>query len=547
MRTAIYARFSTDKQSADSTGDQVARCREFAERRGWTVVDELAFEDAGISGASRHNRPKLLELVARIDEWDVLVCFDFTRLARDSEDLGWIRNRLRVHKRTAYAVDTGLEIFNVGAKVLGVLGEEYLSKLRADTHRGLRGRVERGFSGGGLPFGYRSVPVYTSGRTDSRGAPEPDGYRWEIDPARAAVVRRIFDLYLGGAGFGAIARKLNREGVASPRPRASKGSGWCPDAIRSITMNPTYRGEAVWNRSEWIKDHETGKRMRHDRPASEWLARAVPAIVDATTWERAQTAREARTKRVRFDAGAKLAGTARGLTRAHGRHLLSGFLACGACGGSFHALYRTCWGCGWRDKRGPTVCANGVRVPMAELDDLVLGAFVEQVLGDAVVDAIVERAVAVVRGRLAGRGGAADLADVDARIAKLVRVAETAGDVDELGTRLAALRAERDALRARLGAGAPALDERRLRARARARVADLRGGLSASPEGARRVLYALLGEGKLRVSPDAERGYRVEGTALLDLDTTAPGSANGTGRREWSVAGAGFEPATFGL
>jgi DNA invertase Pin-like site-specific DNA recombinase len=34
MRAAIYARMSTDKQSADSPADQIARCREFAERRG---------------------------------------------------------------------------------------------------------------------------------------------------------------------------------------------------------------------------------------------------------------------------------------------------------------------------------------------------------------------------------------------------------------------------------------------------------------------------------------------------------------------------------
>jgi hypothetical protein len=34
--------------------------------------------------------------MARIAEWDVLVCFDSSRLARNGEDLGWIRNRLRI-------------------------------------------------------------------------------------------------------------------------------------------------------------------------------------------------------------------------------------------------------------------------------------------------------------------------------------------------------------------------------------------------------------------------------------------------------------------
>ena len=68
-RAAIYARMSTDKQSADSPADQIARCREYAEREGLEVV--LIEQDAGVSGASRHNRPRLLSLFAEIDAWDV--------------------------------------------------------------------------------------------------------------------------------------------------------------------------------------------------------------------------------------------------------------------------------------------------------------------------------------------------------------------------------------------------------------------------------------------------------------------------------------------
>ena len=59
---------------------------------------------------------------------------------------------------------------------------------------------------------------------------------------------------------------LDGEGTPSPR-----GRGWAPSVIRSMILNPIYRGERVRNRSEWIKDHETGKRKRHMRPESEWL------------------------------------------------------------------------------------------------------------------------------------------------------------------------------------------------------------------------------------------------------------------------------------
>ena len=126
MRAAIYARMSMDKQSGDSPGDQIARCRDFAKRKGWDVAEELIAVDAGVSGASRHNRPSLLDLISRIPEWGVLLCWDFSRLARDGEDQGWIRNRLRVAKKSAVEVSTGLNLFNVGSKVMGVFAEEYL-------------------------------------------------------------------------------------------------------------------------------------------------------------------------------------------------------------------------------------------------------------------------------------------------------------------------------------------------------------------------------------------------------------------------------------
>jgi hypothetical protein len=56
LKAAIYARMSTDKQSADSPADQIARCREFAAPRDWNVIDELVMVDAARSSASSKRR-----------------------------------------------------------------------------------------------------------------------------------------------------------------------------------------------------------------------------------------------------------------------------------------------------------------------------------------------------------------------------------------------------------------------------------------------------------------------------------------------------------
>ncbi len=49
-RVAIYARYSSDNQRDTSIEDQIAVCRRYADRQGWTVVDWYA--DRAISGAS---------------------------------------------------------------------------------------------------------------------------------------------------------------------------------------------------------------------------------------------------------------------------------------------------------------------------------------------------------------------------------------------------------------------------------------------------------------------------------------------------------------
>lgn len=60
-RVALYARFSTDQQSAASIEDQLRLCREYAERQGWTVVE--SYSDRAISGASLL-RPGIQALMA---------------------------------------------------------------------------------------------------------------------------------------------------------------------------------------------------------------------------------------------------------------------------------------------------------------------------------------------------------------------------------------------------------------------------------------------------------------------------------------------------
>jgi site-specific DNA recombinase len=76
LRCAIYARYSSDQQSPLSLGDQIRKCREYAQQQGWIVLDGYVYTDAEISGAGS-DRPALQELLGCIEmrprSFDVLL------------------------------------------------------------------------------------------------------------------------------------------------------------------------------------------------------------------------------------------------------------------------------------------------------------------------------------------------------------------------------------------------------------------------------------------------------------------------------------------
>jgi len=282
------------------------------------------------------------------------------------------------------------------------------------------------------PYGYRTEEL-PSGKRDAHGRSIPAGYRIVIHGDEAGVVRRIFELYLSDDGFRTIAHRLNRERVPSPRAK-----GWSSSAVRVILTNPLYKGEQVWNRSEWIKDHERGKRRRFERPESDWIRQEAPelAIVDPAIWEAVRAAMERKRRGYEWRPHGGLVTTHRGAGHpGPARHVLSGLLECGVCHGGFHAVNRAgCYACGWRRDRGPEVCSNALRLARVELEARVLGACRERILTPEGLLYAVDRAVAIVRERRRGLDPGvvkARLEEIEREAENLARFAAKTGRVDE--------------------------------------------------------------------------------------------------------------------
>ena len=121
------------------------------------------------------------------------------------------------------------EISELHVGLKGTMNALFLKDLAAKTHRGLRGRVEAGKSGGGLCYGYDVVKSF-----DGSGDPVRGGRT--VNETEAEIVRRVFREFADGASPRAIARRLN--GGRRPRPFGQALDGYHHPGPREARHGP---------------------------------------------------------------------------------------------------------------------------------------------------------------------------------------------------------------------------------------------------------------------------------------------------------------------
>ena len=386
-RCAVYARVSTDKQSALSPADQIRKCREFADNHGLAVMPEHVYTDQGVSGVGS-DRPAFQNLrsaaLSSAKPFDIILVDDTSRLSRSLSGAVGIVEELQYRGLRVIFVSQGIdsdsEQSDVQLTVHGLVDSLYVKELAKKTHRGLEGRVLRGLHTGGRCYGYTAVP-----------AGDGESKQLIIHEPEARVICRIFEMSARGVSIRKITRILNAERVPSPRSRSDRRNAWCPTAIREMLKRPLYRGELIWNRSKFIKVPGTNKRRSKPRPPSEWkkLERPELAIVSVDLWESVQR------RLLNFD-GRHRNGKAAGLfpRSLTSPYLFSGLLKCGRCGSNLaistgggthrHPKY-VCTG---YYNRG--VCDNALYIRRDNLEERLLGNLQRDLLQPKAVEFAIE-------------------------------------------------------------------------------------------------------------------------------------------------------------
>jgi site-specific DNA recombinase len=307
----------------------------------------------------------------------------------------------------------------------------------------------------------------------------------------------------------------------------------------------------VWNRQRFLKDPDTGKRVARTNPLSEWITKDVPAlrIIDDEVWQAVQ-ARYASVQR-KWKAGQE--GRRFNQFR-RPKYLFSGLTKCGECGAGFIVYSREQLGCfGTRD-RG--TCTNKLTISRHEVEERVLSALQDKLMRkDFFEEFCREFAREMNRLRMEQRAGLSgakrELERVKREIQKVVEAIVDGVKGSELKDRMADLQNRKDALLKQLEVAdePPPLLHPTMADLYRSKVDELaeaqRERLEA-PEMLRGLIDSIVltpEKGQLRIEL---RGNLAAMLTAAQKTKRSPETGDLLVPVQL-VAGAGFEPATFGL
>ena len=334
MKAWLYYRLSRDEDAElNSLTNQKNILVEYAKANGHEIVGE-SFDD-NVSGM-HFNREGINKIYEQVEQGTIeaIIVKDMSRLGRHKTQTALFIDYLREHDVRVLSVTENLDTSNedddliIGFK--GLFNDMYARDISKKVRAGMVQKQKKGF-----------VMIPPLGYFKDKNTNQVI-----VVEEHAQIVRRIFDMYLEGYGFSAIAHIFNEEGIKSPayyqkqllgkslgynKPRIGLKYLWDNTGVKRILQNEFYIGTLTCHKTYNNKITH----IRKDVPKDEQYVHEnfVTPIISKEKFELVQKMIEQKKKgNVRASSGQPC-------------HRYSGLLECGDCGSTFVAIKRK-----WRDK-----------------------------------------------------------------------------------------------------------------------------------------------------------------------------------------------------
>ena len=331
--TILYCRLSNE-DALDGESNSIQNQKEFLTRyaaeHGYTNLKILV--DDGYTGTN-FDRPGVQEGFALVKQ-GLVGCWlvkDLSRFGRDYLTVGQYTDIIFPSYDVRFiAVNDGVDSERGDSDGFAAIRNLFNEWYPRDTSKKVRVVFrQKGTSGkhlGKPPYGYRTDPA--------------DKDHWIIDEDAAPVVKRIFDLAIGGKGPEQIARILEQDKVLTTKALYAKQSEnhpdpkkrkkmperpyhWIGQSVAGILERMEYTG-CTCNFKTYSKSYKLKKRIPNAIEDMCIFPDTQEAIVSQAQWDRVQELRKNK----------------RRPTKAERQGLFSGLLFCPDCGNKLH--FATC-------------------------------------------------------------------------------------------------------------------------------------------------------------------------------------------------------------
>ena len=280
LRVAAYARVSTEQDEQQNSYEaQVNYYTHYiAAKEEWEFAG--IYSDEGITGTNTKRREGFNSMIeaALNGEIDLILTKSISRFGRNTVDtLQAIRDlkdkgvEVIFEKEHIHTLDPKCEVM---LTIMSSLAQEESRSISENVRWGKQHSMQRGK----VSFAYKSFLGYDKG---------PDG-KPMINEEQAAIVRKIYDMFLEGKTMKYIAGYLTDHGYKTAKGRNT----WSVEGIKRILTNEKYKGDALLQKTIVVNYlTKEVKKNEGDLPQY-YISNSHPAIIEPDRFDLVQVEME---------------------------------------------------------------------------------------------------------------------------------------------------------------------------------------------------------------------------------------------------------------
>ena len=363
-RVAAYCRVSTDsEEQLTSYQNQVRVYTEMiAANKEWEFAGLYA--DEGISGTRADKRPEFQRMIrdCQNGKIDYIITKSVSRFARNTvECLEYVRS-LKAQGIGIFFEEQNIDTLKNESELYLVIYAGFAQSESESISKHITWTYRKKFEEGKVSFQYKNFLGYRKG-ADSQP---------EIVPEEAAIVERIYEMFLAGQPVKVIAQTLQAEKIEIP----GKNLSFSKNMIMNILRNEKYCGDCILQKTVTVDCISKTRKVNQGEAPMYIVENNHPAIISREVFNRAQE------ELIRRQAlRAKSDKTSITATGKYSKYALTEVLQCAECGSRYrrvtwtaHGRKKIVWRCISRLDYGTKHCKDSITVEEEALHGAVVRA-----------------------------------------------------------------------------------------------------------------------------------------------------------------------------